>query len=114
MKGMIVKLALAASAGLLMVAGSASAQAAKQQAPGPGGYMLEPNTMQNIDQIILQMQQEMIQKNYSAMLLKPQMMSKMMGERAPQNFMQGTIMPVMMQKMRDQIKPQQMEMMKTR
>jgi hypothetical protein len=114
MKGMIVTLALAASAGLLMVAGSASAQATKQQAPGPGGYMLEPNTMQNIDQIILQMQQEMIQKNYSAMLLKPQMMSKMMGERAPQNFMQGTIMPVMMQKMRDQIKPQQMEMMKTR
>ncbi|CAK8716934.1 hypothetical protein GCAAIG_06345 [Candidatus Electronema halotolerans] len=112
MKGMIVKLVLAASAGLLMVAGSASAQAMKQQAPG--GYTLEPSTMQNIDQIILQMQQEMIQKNYSAMLLKPQMMAKMMNERAPQNFMQGTIQPVMMQKMRDQIKPQQMQMMQTR
>ena len=112
MKGMIVKLALAASAGLLMVAGSASAQM-QQQAP-TGGYTLAPSTMQNIDQIILQMQQEMIQKNYSAMLLKPQMMAKMMNERAPQNFMQGTIQPVMMQKMRDQIKPQQMEMMKTR
>ena len=111
MKGMIVKLVLAASAGFLMIAGSASAQAMKQ---GNTGYTLEPSTMQNIDQIILQMQQEMIQKNYSAMLLKPQMMAKMMGERAPQNFMQSTIQPVMMQKMRDQIKPQQMEMMKMR
>jgi hypothetical protein len=111
MKGMIVKLALAASAGLLILAGSASAQ--MQQNTG-SGYNLDPGTMQNIDQIILQMQQEMIQKNYSAMLLKPQMMSKMMGERAPQNFMQSTIQPVMMQKMRDQIKPQQMEIMKTR
>jgi len=112
MKGMIVKLALAASAGLLMIAGSASAQMNQNQ--GAAGYSLTPDTMQNIDQIILQMQQEMIQKNYSAMLLKPQMMAKMMNERAPQNFMQGTIQPVMMQKMRDQIKPQQMQMMQTR
>ena len=104
MKGMIVKLAVAATAGILMTVGSASAQSLK----------IDPNTLQNIDQAILQMQQEMIQKNYSAMLLKPQMMAKMMGERAPQNFMQSTIQPVMMQKMRDQIKPQQMEIMKTR
>ncbi len=104
MKGMIVKVAVAAVAGLMITVGSASAQALK----------IDPNTLQNIDQAILQMQQEMIQKNYSAMLLKPQMMAKMMGERAPQNFMQSSIQPVMMQKMRDQIKPQQMEVMKTR
>jgi hypothetical protein len=110
MKG-TMRFALAVAVAGLLTAGSAFAQKA---VPGGAGLNIDPNTLGSIDQIILQMQQEMIQKNYSSMLLKPQMMTKMMGERTPQNFMQSTIQPVMMQKMRDQIKPQQMEMMKAR
>jgi hypothetical protein len=90
-----------AAAVLAMAAGSVSAAELK----------VEPNTLQTVDEALVKMQQEMIQKNYSAMLLKDQMRSKMMAERTPQNFMQDAIQPVMMQKMRDQIKPQQMQVM---
>lgn len=109
MKGMTVKFALSmAAAGLIMAAGSAFAQ------KGAGATLsIDPATLNTVDQALVQMQQEMIQKNYSAMLLKPQMMTKMMNERTPQNFMQNVIQPVMMQKMRDQIKPQQMQIMQT-
>ncbi|WP_420209185.1 hypothetical protein [Candidatus Electronema sp. JC] len=110
MKGLTMKCALGMAAAALMFAGSASAQ--MQQ--GGANLSIDPTTLQTVDQALLQMQQEMIQKNYSAMLLKPQMMSKMMAERTPQNFMQGAIQPVMMEKMRNQIKPQQMQIMQTR
>ena len=108
MKGMSVKFALSmAAAGLIMAAGSAFAQ------KGTTTLSIDPATLNTVDQALVQMQQEMIQKNYSAMLLKPQMMTKMMAERTPQNFMQNVIQPVMMEKMRNQIKPQQMQIMQT-
>ena len=93
----------AAVVGLVMMAGTAFAAPAVDQ-----------NVTQNVDKALLQMQQEMINKNYSAMLLKDQMRSKMMAERTPQNYMQDSIQPVMMEKMRNQIKPQQMQLMQTR
>ncbi len=103
MNKMVIRFALGlATAGLLM-AGSASAM------------NVDTNTMSTtVDQALTQMQQEMINKNYSAMLLKDQMRSKMMAERTPQNYMQDSIQPVMMEKMRAQIKPQQMQVMTTR
>ena len=103
MKKMVIRFALGlATAGLLM-AGSASAM------------NVDTNTMSTtVDQALTQMQQEMINKNYSAMLLKDQMRGKMMAERTPQNYMQDSIQPVMMEKMRNQIKPQQMQVMQTR
>ena len=103
MKKMTIRYALGlAAAGLVMV-GSASAM------------QVDTNTVATtVDQALTQMQQEMINKNYSAMLLKDQMRAKMMAERTPQNFMQDSIQPVMMEKMRAQIKPQQMQVMTTR
>jgi len=109
MKGMAVRLALAAAFGMVMAAGAALA-AGTAAAP----LSVDQSILQNVDQALVKMQQEMIQKNYSAMLLKDQMRGKMMAERTPQNFMQDTIQPVMMQKMRDTIKPQQMQVMQTR
>ncbi|WP_417909033.1 hypothetical protein [Candidatus Electronema sp. PJ] len=99
MKGMRFALGMA-FAGLL-VAGAASAQQV-QQASG-----MEQKALQ----AIVQLQQQMIQKNYQSMLFKPQMMGKYMNERASQNYMQNSIQPVMLQKMRDQIKPLQMQIM---
>jgi hypothetical protein len=114
MKGITVKFALSmAVAGLIVAAGSAFAQNMPVQQAGGANLSIDPATLNTVDQALLKMQQEMIAKNYSSMLLKPQMMSKMMGERAPQNFMQNVIQPVMMEKMRDQIKPQQMQIMTT-
>jgi len=100
----VKKMFAMAAAVLAMAAGSASAAA----------LQVDSNVVQTVDQALAQMQQEMIQKNYSAMLLKDQMRGKMMAERTPQNFMQDSIQPVMMQKMRDIIKPQQMQVMQTR
>ncbi len=97
------KMISAAVLGLVLAAGSVSA-----------GVTVDQSVIQTVDQALLKMQQEMIQKNYSAMLLKDQMRAKMMVERTPQNFMQDSIMPVMMEKMRNQIKPQQMRLMQTR
>lgn len=111
MKGLTMRCVLGMAAAALMFAGSASAQMQQQ---GGANLSIDPTTLQTVDQALLKMQQEMIQKNYSSMLLKPQMMSKMMAERTPQNFMQGAIQPVMMEKMRGQIKPQQMQIMTTR
>jgi hypothetical protein len=101
---MTIRFALgAAAAGLLLAAGSASA------------IQVDTETVATtVDQALVQMQQEMINKNYSAMLLKDQMRTKMMAERTPQNYMQDSIQPVMMEKMRDQIKPQQMQVMTDR
>jgi hypothetical protein len=99
MKGMAM-----AVIGLIMTAGAASAATLN----------VEPSTLKTVDEALVKMQQEMIQKNYSAMLLKDQMRGKMMAERTPQNFMQDAIQPVMMQKMRDQIKPQQMQIMQAK
>ena len=102
MKKMTIRFALGLAAGLIM-AGSVSAM------------QVDTNTVATtVDQALTQMQQEMITKNYSAMLLKDQMRSKMMAERTPQNYMQASIQPVMMEKMRAQIKPQQMQVMTTR
>lgn len=112
MKGLTMRCVLGMAAAALMFAGSASAQMQQQQ--GSTNLSIDPATLQTVDQALLKMQQEMIQKNYSSMLLKPQMMSKMMAERTPQNFMQGAIQPVMMEKMRNQIKPQQMQIMTNR
>jgi hypothetical protein len=100
MKG-TMKLALGMAFAALLAAGAASAQQV-QQASG-----MEQQALQSI----IKLQQSMIQKNYQAMLFKPQMMSKYMQERASQNYMQGAIQPVMLQKMRDQIKPLQMQQM---
>jgi hypothetical protein len=108
MKGLTMRFVLGMAVAALVFAGTASAQKAT------GNLSIDPATLQTVDQALLKMQQEMIQKNYASMLLKPQMMSKMMAERTPQNFMQGAIQPVMMQKMRDQIKPQQMGIMSAR
>jgi len=106
MKGMTIRFALGMAVVGLIAAGSVSAAV--------NSLSIDPSTLQTVDQALLQMQQEMINKNYSAMLLKDQMRGKMMAERTPQNFMQGNIQPVMMEKMRDQIKPQQMQIMQTR
>jgi len=104
MKGMTIRFALGmAVAGLMLAAGSVSAAG--------NTLSVDPATLQTVDQALLQMQQEMINKNYASMLLKDQMRSKMMAERTSQNFMQDNIQPVMMEKMRDQIKPQQMQVM---
>ena len=97
------KMISAAVVGLVMVAGTALALPKVDQ-----------NITQNVDQALLNMQQQMIEKNYSSMLLKDQMRGKMMAERTPQNYMQDGIQPVMMEKMRDQIKPQQMQLMTKR
>lgn len=99
MKG-TMKLALGMAFAALLTAGAASAQ--QQTTSG-----MEQQALQSI----IKLQQSMIQKNYQAMLFKPQMMSKYMQERASQNYMQGAIQPVMLQKMRDQIKPLQMQQM---
>ena len=102
MKKMTIKIALGLAAGLIM-AGSVSAM------------QVDTNTVATtVDQALTQMQQEMINKNYSAMLLKNEMRAKMMADRTPQNYMQASIQPVMMEKMRAQIKPQQMQVMTNR
>ena len=114
MKGMITRFAISiAAAGLLMAAGSVSAQMQQQVMPGSGSASLSINqgTLDPINQALRQMQAEMIDKNYKQYLLMPQMRSKMMAERTPQNFMQDSIQPVMMERMREQIKPQQMQVM---
>ncbi len=113
MKAMKIRFIIgAAVVGLVMAAGSASGQ--MQQQISGGSLNIDMSTLNTVDQALLKMQQEMIQKNYSAMILKDQMMGKMMAERTPQNFMQDNIQPVMMEKMRNQIKPQQMRLMQTR
>ena len=100
MKKMTIRFALGLAAAGLIMAGSASAM------------QVDTNTVATtVDQALTQMQQEMINKNYSAMLLKNEMRAKMMAERTPQNYMQASIQPVMMEKMRAQIKPQQMQVM---
>ena len=103
----VIKMIGVAVVGLVMAASSASAA-------GSGSLNIEMATLNTVDQALLQMQQQMIEKNYSSMLLKDQMRGKMMAERTPQNYMQDSIQPVMMEKMRDQIKPQQMQLMQKR
>lgn len=107
MKKVTIRLALGLAAAGLIMAGSASA------------IQVDSNTIAiTVDQLLAQMQQEMINKNYSAMMMKDQMRAQMMAERTPQNFMQDSIQPaiqpVMMEEMRAQIKSQQMEVMTTR
>jgi hypothetical protein len=99
-KNLTIKFALVLAAAGLIMAGSASA------------VQVDTNTVTTtVNKALTEMQNEMINKNYSAMLLKDQMRKQMMNERTPQNYMQNSIQPVMMEKMRAQIKPQQMETM---
>ncbi|MCI5144326.1 MAG: hypothetical protein D3923_02085 [Candidatus Electrothrix sp. AR3] len=114
-----IKIIGVAVVGLVLSVGAASGQMGQQmmqQKMGGGGGSLniDMNTLSTVDQALLQMQQQMIEKNYSSMLLKDQMRGKMMAERTPQNYMQDSIQPVMMVQMRDQIKPQQMQLMQSR
>lgn len=103
MKKIIIRFVLGLAAASLIMASSASAM------------QVDTNTVATtVDQLLIQMQQEMIKKNYSAMLLKDQMRTKMMAERTPLNFMQDSIQPVIMEKIRAQIKAQQMKVMTVR
>jgi hypothetical protein len=128
-KKIIIRLALgltvAAAAGLI-IAGSASAiqmdtntvatkvdQLLTQ--PASAMQVVDTNTVATkVDQLLIQMQQGIINKNYSTMLMKNQMRAQMMAERTPQNFMQKSIQPVMMETMRAQVKSQQMGAMMIR
>jgi len=102
-KKITIRIAFGLAAAGLIMAGSASAME------------VDTDTVEvTVDQALTEMQQDMINKNYSAMLLKDEMREKMMAERTPENYMQDSIQPVMMEKMREQIKPQQMEAMTTR
>ena len=101
MKKIIIRLALGLAAAGLIMAGSVSA------------VEVDINSVAAVDQLLAQMQQdmqrEMINKNYSARLLKNQMRAKMMAERTPLNFMKDSVRPVMIDKIRDQIRLQQMK-----
>jgi hypothetical protein len=103
MKKMAMRLTLGMALAGLVMAGSALANQTQ--------LTINPATLNTVDQLLTQMQMEMIQKNYSSMLLKDQMRGKMMAERTPVNFMQAAIQPMMMERMREQIKPQQMQIM---
>ncbi|RWX46124.1 hypothetical protein H206_00416 [Candidatus Electrothrix aarhusensis] len=107
MKKIIIRFALGlAAAGFIMASIMTSSASAVQ---------VDTSTVATtVDQLLTQMQKEMINKNYSAMLLKDQMRAKMMAERTPLNFMQGSIQPVIMEKIRAQIKSQQMKFMTVR
>ncbi|MCI5210929.1 MAG: hypothetical protein D3910_19575 [Candidatus Electrothrix sp. ATG2] len=63
----------------------------------------------SVPQLILDMQQEMIRRNYTARLLKNQMRANMMAARVPQNFMKESMQAVMIDKVRAEFKSQQME-----
>jgi hypothetical protein len=103
MKKIIIRLALGLAAAGFITAGSASA------------IEVDTNTVSTtIDQLIMQMQQEMISKNYSALLLKNQMRAQMMAERVPRNFMKDSMQPAMTENVRAQMKLQQMEAMTIR
>ena len=106
MKKIIIRLALGLAAAGLVMAGSASA------------IEVEINSVATVDKLLAQMQQEMQQKminqNYSTRLLKNQMRAKMMAERVPLNFMKDSVRSVMVEKIRDQIKLQQLEAMTVR
>ena len=106
MKKIIIRLALGLAAAGLVMAGSASA------------IEVEINSVATVDKLLAQMQQEMQQKminqNYSTRLLKNQMRAKMMAERVPLNFMKESVRSVMVEKIRDQIKLQQLEAMTVR
>ena len=107
MKGITTKLVTVAAVLMIAATGSAS------ESGGADPHLtIDPSTLQVVDMALLQLQQEISQKNYSSMLFKSQMMEKMMGERTSQNYMQNSIQPVMMEKMRAGIKTQQMEIMK--
>ncbi|MCI5166145.1 MAG: hypothetical protein D3903_08610 [Candidatus Electrothrix sp. GM3_4] len=103
MKKITIRLALGLAAASLIMAGSTSA------------IEVDVNIVStSVNQLIIQMQQEMISKNYSAMLLKNQMRAQMMAERVPQDFMKDSIQPAMVEKVRVQMKLQQMEEMTLR
>jgi hypothetical protein len=62
-----------------------------------------------VNEAILEMQQEMIRKNYSARLLRNQMRAQMMAERMPENFMQDSVQAVMVEKVRELLRASQMK-----
>jgi hypothetical protein len=100
MKKTIMILALGLTAAVFVMVGSASAVQVDT----------ETNTSaKTIEKLILEMQKEMIMKNFSARLLKNQMRAKMMGERVPQKFMQNSIQPVILEKVLAIFKAQQMK-----
>jgi hypothetical protein len=94
---------------VLVIAGTSLAA---EHGGGDPHLTIDPDTLKAVDMALSKLQEEMIQKNYSAMMFKPQMMEKMINERASQNYMQGSIQPFMMEKMRNAIKPKQMELVK--
>lgn len=100
MKKIKMILVLALTTAVLVMAGFASA--------------VQVNTDTNTDEItieqrIIQMQQEIIKKNFAARMLKNQMRTKMMAERVSQNFMQDKIQSVIMKQVRAIFKEQQMK-----
>ncbi len=106
MKKIIIRSALGLAAAGLIMADSAAA------------IEVDVNAVATVDQLLVQMQeemqQEMINTNYSTRLLKNRMQAQMMAERAPRNFMKGSVQSAMIEKVRDQIKLQQMEAMTVR
>ncbi|MCI5125255.1 MAG: hypothetical protein D3925_12470 [Candidatus Electrothrix sp. AR5] len=106
MKKIIIRFALGLAGAGLVMAGSASA------------IEVDVNSIATVDQLLVRMQEEMqrqmINKNYSTLLLKDQMRAQMMAERVPQNFMKDSVQPVMVEKVRDQIKLQLMKTMTVR
>ncbi|MCI5121711.1 MAG: hypothetical protein D3908_11075 [Candidatus Electrothrix sp. AUS4] len=93
-------LALGLITAILVMAGSASAAQTDSNI----------NTDEiTVEQRILQMQQEIIKKNFATRLLKNQMRTKMMPERVSKKIMQNSIQPVITEQVRAIFKEQQMK-----
>ena len=100
MKRIKMILAFGLVTAVLVLAGSASAAQADA----------DINTGEiTVEQRILQMQQEIIRKNFTARLLKNQMRTKMMPERVSKKIMQDSIQPVITEQVRAIFKEQQMK-----
>lgn len=100
MKKIKMILAIGLTAAVFVMAGSASAAQVNT----------DINTHEiTVDERIIQMQLEIIRKNFAARLLKNQMRTRMMAERVPGKFMQDSVQPVIMEQVRAIFKEQQMQ-----
>ena len=105
MKKIIMLLVFGLVAAVFVTTGSASAAQDDTETEDIGTTM---------NKLILEMQQEMISKNFTARLLKNPMRTKMMAELVPRRFMQNSIQPVIMEQVRAIFKAQQMEVLMIR